>query len=459
MFRIAVVAAALMISGSAACADDQSAWLPQRQAQFAQWQTGHRSVEAQITNLKTKTAALVAQHQARGTDPRYRDLLARSRAMRPVERKQALALFDTGISLWKSGDFTSAAAAFRQGLDIDPANGPANYYLGDSLMRQGDQSGAAEYMSRAATLGGAGAEAFKAKTALQGLPAAADPALMQPPAIFHVAGAPTEIWDAPAAPQMVVIPAGEYTMGSAASEQGRLDDESPQHRVTIAYSLAVGAFDVTRDEYAEFAAETNRQDPDSCFAFDPSSHRFNDTKGRNWRDPGFPQTGRDPVVCVNWDDAMAYAQWLSLKTGHSYRLLSESEWEYAARAGTATAYYWGDSASHEQANYSTDGCCDGLVAGRDQWLYTSPAGSFQANAFGLYDMLGNVWQWTQDCYNKSYEGALLNGSVWQSGDCGQRVLRGGTWGSGPRDLRSANRFWDTSSDRVSVNGFRVARTL
>ena len=159
------------------------------------------------------------------------------------------------------------------------------------------------------------------------------------------------------------------------------------------------------------------------------------------------------------DDAQAYTAWLSRKTGKRYRLLSEAEWEYAARAGTTTANWWGNVESHEHSNYGKDDCCAGLATGRDQWVTTSPVGSFPANAFGLYDMLGNVWQWTGDCQNANYNGAPANGSAWGSGDCGQRVLRGGSWTDGPRYLRSSDRVWNNSSDRDSNDGFRVARTL
>jgi len=185
-------------------------------------------------------------------------------------------------------------------------------------------------------------------------------------------------------PEMVVAPQGRFTMGAPAGEEPEsLPDpyrghSAPQHSVAIRHKFAIGKFDVTRDEYAQFVAETNRPDPASCITLNASG-AFIAMNG-NWHSPGFPQTGRDPVVCVGWDDAQAYASWLSAKTGHVYRLPTEAEWEYAARAGTTTprygklddiAWYW------QNSNFSTH-----------------PVGTKKPNAFGLYDMLGNVVEWT-----------------------------------------------------------------
>lgn len=265
-------------------------------------------------------------------------------------------------------------------------------------------------------------------------------------------------------PQMVVIPPGSFIMGSPDSDPVSQDpdhpytpQESPQHQVTIGYSLAVGKYAVTRNEYARFVAETKRADGLRCSSFNGT--KIGDTPGLTWRTPGFAQTPRDPAVCMDWDDAQAYVQWLSSKTGRQYRLLSEAEWEYAARAGTTTARWWGDEPSHEQMNYGTDQCCAGFVSGRDKWLYTSPVGSFPANAFGLHDMIGNVFQWTGDCWNASYEGAPIDGSFWQSGDCSKHVRRGGSWHGDPKVVRSAFRNGFVNTFRSGSGGFRVAREL
>ena len=174
------------------------------------------------------------------------------------------------------------------------------------------------------------------------------------------------------------------------------------------------------------------------------------------------------MVCVNWHDARAYVEWLSRKTGEGYRLLSESEWEYVARGGTETARYWGES-EVGQCRYANG--ADNATKRRDSdWKWaiascddgharTSPVGSYEENGFGLRDVLGNVWEWVEDCWNESYRGAPRDGSAWESGECGRRVLRGGSWFSGPRYVRSAFRLGITTGNRINYYGFRVARTL
>jgi len=251
--------------------------------------------------------------------------------------------------------------------------------------------------------------------------------------------------DCPTCPQMVVLPAGSFMMGSPSSEAGRDDNEGPVHRVRIARPFAVGVYEVTRGEYARFVSATGHRHGDSCWTYEGGE--WEERSGRNWRRPGFSQTDRHPVVCVSWVDARAYARWLSGETGESYRLLSESEWEYAARAGTTTAYYFGDRISSSQANYNNN-------EGR-----TLPVGSYPANGFGLHDVHGNVWEWMEDCWNDSYRGAPSTGRSWDSGDCRRRVLRGGSWYIRPRYLRSAIRNWSTTGSRNLLAGFRVARTL
>ena len=271
-------------------------------------------------------------------------------------------------------------------------------------------------------------------------------------------------------PEMVVVPAGSFMMGSV-SEAGDFH-EGPQHRVTIARPFAVGKFEVTRGEFAALIRESGRPVGDRCHVLEGG--RWEERAGRSFRDPAFAQDDRHPAVCVNWEDATAFAGWLSKKTGKTYRLLSEAEWEYAARAGNSTRYHFGDK---EQ-----DLCAYGNVADqtagqkyedwtktancRDGHINTAPVGSFQPNAFGLYDMHGNVWEWVQDCWNSGYGGAPEYGSAWTAGatlDCGRRVLRGGSWSNEPRDLRSAkrasNRVRNTTDDRVDNVGFRVGRTL
>jgi formylglycine-generating enzyme required for sulfatase activity len=240
--------------------------------------------------------------------------------------------------------------------------------------------------------------------------------------------------DATWCPEMVVIPPGEFMMGSTeaerqsaleeGAEQFYLDWEKPQHLVRIAYRLAVGRYPVTFEEYEHFARTTGRKQPD---------------------DAGWGR-GRRPVINVDWEDAKAYAAWLAVQTGQPYRLLSEAEWEYACRAGTTTRHWWGDGITPENAD------ADGSAVGK-----TIEVGSYPANPFGLYDTHGNVWEWVEDCLNESYTGAPTDGSAWTSGDCSNRVLRGGSSAYPLECYRSASR---NCSDCGGSNfGFRVARTL
>ena len=253
--------------------------------------------------------------------------------------------------------------------------------------------------------------------------------------------------DCSSCPEMLVIPPGNFIMGSPQSETGRADDEGPQHRVEIKEAFALGRFDVTRAEFASFATETHLERDARC----------------DWADPKLRgssiQHGDDePVVCVTWDEATAYAAWLSAKTGQKYRLLSEAEWEYAARAGTSGARPWGSEPLREHANFGTDACCGSAASGADKWLYTSPVGSFPPNSFGLYDMLGNVWQWTDDCAGR-YRPTSSDASAMHTGDCSRRMLRGGAWFQGADSIRSAARANDDHSFRAPDIGFRVARDV
>jgi formylglycine-generating enzyme required for sulfatase activity len=286
--------------------------------------------------------------------------------------------------------------------------------------------------------------------------------------------------DCPDCPEMVVAPAGSFMMGSPANEQGRDDTEGPQRRVNIR-QFAVGKFDVTRGQWAAFVSATNRSTIGGCAWAGPSNEKL-DPKV-SWRKLGFRQDDSHPVVCVTWQDAQDYVHWLSQRTRHKYRLLSEAEWEYTARAGTTTAYPWGPSATHDNANYGADDCCSGLASGRDQWVQTSPVGSFPPNNFGLHDMHGNVLQWVQDCFAGSYSGLPTDGSAYEeavqlktagpfpsldmtgTNSCSYRMVRGGDWGDPPSMIRSAFRNFGpgpgaTLQDyRSGGLGFRVARTL
>jgi len=236
-------------------------------------------------------------------------------------------------------------------------------------------------------------------------------------------------------PELVVIPPGEFMMGSAEVERqwavghgangNWVHVEKPQHRVKIEAPLAVGRYAVTFEEYDRFADATTREKP---------------------RDEGWGR-GRRPVINVSWEDAKAYVDWLSNETGQAYRLLSEAEWEYAARAGTTTRHWWGDEITSENANFG------GNVR------RTSEVGTYRMNRWALYETNGNTWEWGEDCWNEDYEGAPDDGSAWTSGDCNQRIIRGGSWKSKPGILRAAYRNRHKAGHRENNIGFRVARTL
>ncbi len=271
-------------------------------------------------------------------------------------------------------------------------------------------------------------------------------------------------------PEMVVIAGGPFVMGAAPGEEARenLADtfrhrSEPQREVMV-QRFSMGKFEVTRGQYRQFAEATRRGD-DGCFVW--AGAAFEKVATNDWRDPGYAQDDNHPVACVSWDDADAYARWLSKKTGKRYRLPSEAEWEYAARADTATARYWGgdDSEVCRHAN-GADRSARTQVPGADQWAvadcddraaYTAPAGSYRANAFGLHDMLGNVEEWMQDCWNGNYRGAPTDGSAWTTGDCTLRAVRGGSWDDAPVGLRAAYRVGSPTVIRVYRRGFRVAR--
>lgn len=232
-------------------------------------------------------------------------------------------------------------------------------------------------------------------------------------------------------PLMVVIPAGSFQMGSPQTEVGREQNEGPQHKVVIAQAFAVGAYEITFEEW------------DACLAAGGCNdyHPFDYGWG-----------GKDrPVVDVSWFDAQAYIKWLNQKTAKHYRLLSEAEWEYAVRAGSSARYSWCDDAGQSLANGK--GC-------RSRWdgKQTAPVGSFAANAFGLYDMHGNVWEWVADGYHPNYRNAPTDGRVWSGGE-NMRVLRGGAWSNDAEELRAASRVASAADGRGENGGFRVAREL
>jgi formylglycine-generating enzyme required for sulfatase activity len=258
-------------------------------------------------------------------------------------------------------------------------------------------------------------------------------------------------------PDMVVVPTGSFIMGSPVSERGRNEYEAPQHRVTFTRQFAAGKFAVTVDQFAAFAQETGYDTGLACDIYADGS--WEKRSGRSWRNPDFAQVSSQPVVCVGWDDAQAYVAWLSRMTGKNYRLLSEAEREYVTRAGTTTPFWWGSSISTSQAAYDGNHTYGGGSTGEFR-KGTMPVDSFQANPWGLYQVHGNVWEWTEDCWNEKYYGAPADGSPWTGGDCNVRIIRGGSWDSDPMFLRSAYRVARPDiAWRINDLGFRVARAL
>lgn len=258
-------------------------------------------------------------------------------------------------------------------------------------------------------------------------------------------------------PEMVVIPAGSFLMGVRSDEVGSASDERPRHKVSIARPFAAGKYEVTRAQFARFVQESGYAAGPGCLIWTGNGWRFDSS--RDWRNPGFPQTDNHPVTCVNWYDAKAYAEWIKSKAGKEYRLLTEAEWEYAARAGTITLFSTGDTINSTQANFdSTVYAASGSVISADV-RPTVRVGSYAPNAFGLYDVHGNVSEWTVDCYHPSHIGAPADGGVWINDRCSkERVMRGGSWHQSPQLLRSAHRSYYEPTFRSAFFGLRLART-
>jgi formylglycine-generating enzyme required for sulfatase activity len=272
-------------------------------------------------------------------------------------------------------------------------------------------------------------------------------------------------------PEMVVVPAGSFMMGSPSSEKDRVPIEGPQHQVRIAQPFAMGKYEVTVGEYRAFVRATGYNPSDVCGVDRNGTGHWHDISGYAWGQPGYKgyqQSDRDPVVCVSWYDAQVYVSWLSSKTGKQYQLPSEAAWEYAARAGTTTPYSWGTSADNGctsangpdiqvrqqswwQSARSTMNC-------DDKHVFTAPVGSYKPNAFGLFDMSGNAWELVEDCFIQNYNSAPSDGSAIES-RCDRRALRGGSWADFSAALRPAFRASVVTDERFSLNGFRVARAL
>ncbi|MEM7045381.1 MAG: formylglycine-generating enzyme family protein [Pseudomonadota bacterium] len=284
------------------------------------------------------------------------------------------------------------------------------------------------------------------------------------------AGADTQVplfRDCDFCPEMAMIPGGSFLMGSPDEEVGRYSSEGPQHEVSLP-AFALGRFEVTRGEFAHFVQETGHA-TGPCVYWNVG---FGDVRRGYDLDLHNPshrqrQTDEHPMTCVSWDDAQAYVDWLRRKTGRAYRLPSESEWEYAARSGTRSRYFWGDEVSlacdhangHDETSKQTNAFNWTSLPCSDGFSSTAPVGSQKANGFSLFDMAGNLWEWVEDHYHQTYDGAPADGTPWLSPGRSTRVLRGGSWENEPRALRSASRIWSRQASRLNSNGFRVALTL
>jgi formylglycine-generating enzyme required for sulfatase activity len=426
---------------------------------------GEAMAKTDFAALKARTSELIAQHDAEVTARREAQeaaWLAQSRGLSADERARLKADRDKADELLKAGDFAGAEALFRKVLKVDHLDLAARSGLGQCLAKQSKAAEASRAFTDVITLPLLDDSQLMVRTmamiALQQLPPPVDPRIAEPSLVFSAEDKPTEFRDADYAPEMVVVPAGEFTMGSPEGEPFRLPNEQ-QHRVRVGYPLAFSKYNITRGEFARFVAETGHE-AKGCNLEGTGGMKWE--PDGDWRTPGFDQADDHPVACINFFDASAYAEWLSGKTGQRYRLPSEAEWEHAMRGGTSTAYYWGQTWEPGRAN--VDGQ-PGQPGGRA----TTPGGTFPPNPFGLYDMAGNVWVWLADCYNASYNGAPSDGSAWKEGNCAMRVRRSGSWFNiekaiegdyrQPGRLRSASRFASIPSLRYSSFGFRLVRDL
>ena len=288
--------------------------------------------------------------------------------------------------------------------------------------------------------------------------------------------AQNEFSDCANCPAMIIVPAGTQHIGSAAHAAYRRSGERPEQKVVISSNFALGKFEVTVGQFRAFIESSghspqptlvNGRELKGCNYYDGATYGY--VASHSWQSPGYAQREEDPVVCVSWSDAAAYAQWLSDQTGRSYRLPSSTEFEYALRAGARSPWFWGNNPDNacEYANVGDRSFRNRFPERpqfdcQDRFVFTAPVGRFKPNQFGLHDMLGNVWEWTQDCWHDDLTTAPLDGSAWleeSGGDCQSRVPKGGSWISGPGWARAAARSKDGIHYRSFMLGFRVAATV
>ncbi|MEM7027103.1 MAG: formylglycine-generating enzyme family protein, partial [Pseudomonadota bacterium] len=277
--------------------------------------------------------------------------------------------------------------------------------------------------------------------------------------------------DGSQAPTLIALPMLENTIGGIESDQFSSDDELPQRLIKLEQRLAIGKTEVTVSQFMQFVNDTGyltdaeRQPNRGCRTF---LQGWDWRPGLSWRNPGYEQTPAHPVVCVSWNDANAYADWLSEQTGKPYSLPSEAVWELAARAGTTTSRFWGDSRACDYANVSDFSraamhnlniTSENIFPCEDGNAYTAVVASYSVNQFGLHDMLGNVWEWTNDCWNENYLEINENGTARLTGNCNNRVYRGGSWGNLPSLVRSSKRLTDPMDYRYYNVGFRISKQI
>lgn len=280
--------------------------------------------------------------------------------------------------------------------------------------------------------------------------------------------------DCDTCPEVVVVPAGTFTMGSTPEELVRagLPDEQgnrekPAHRVTIAKPFAMGRGELTVGEYKAFVAATGHTESKNCTTWSEATKTWGPVADATWRNPGYAQTDSHPVGCLTIDDARAYTTWLSKTTGHTYRVPSEAEWEYVAKLGTPTDHSAVDicrfanvsDALRAEAHGGDINDATRFFKCRDGYVYASPVGSFPPDKLGLVDVIGNIWEWTEDCFIPHYEGAPTDGSVRSEKGCERLIVRGGGWYSRSWFVRAAGRSREALDYRSSTLGLRVVREL
>lgn len=280
-------------------------------------------------------------------------------------------------------------------------------------------------------------------------------------------------------PEMVTLPAGSFVMGSTEEETKKAGlpeeqgaRERPAHMVTFKKPFAIGKYEVTIDEYTAFTKDTGHPATENCITWDTAASKWGPVAAANWQKPGYEQTGRFPVGCLTIADARAYVTWLAKKTGKPYRVPSEAEWEYAARAGTRTMETWGDTQdgicayanvsdlTRMETHTAVEREPTRFFECRDGHVYAAPVGSFPADPWGLFDMVGNIWEWTEDCFIPHYNGAPTDGSVWYDPkQCDRLIVRSGGWYSRNWFARPAGRSRENPDYLSSTLGVRVVRDL